>query len=433
MTLHKVVRGIKEEAVIESSVDSLPLDSSSLSLQKHSPDHHYLPASSIIDPDHLDLGKPFAKNKLLFTYHAVLKTIETCLGGKYSEFDGHTTANCCHGMALLSHHLINEVLQLDLTQLKIEGEQKIALLEKNTDLSPQPCTWWLPKSLINLTCLYILFVIKESDPLKGGRTVTTKLKTIAPISTNTCNEIAHDLKKRFSNWIAMRYSHYLNGLPVGMQINDAPVEMWGKYVSDPYLRKDKRGLTYASNLFSMQIFFAYLIYTKSKVALINDIIDSSGKTTGRYVSVFQGDGESTMKILSPEEIKIASLLNQQEPVVVLGGCVYSDEWDKDTLAIQMQPWENKLTHLLLACDAFYPQFFQVVDDPAFVSDPIVPSESILQEIISHHSTIKGVSATDPSLYCATHIYTASLNQVLQALLGDNGLILPFSFIPKAKH
>jgi len=87
---------------------------------------------------------------------------------------------------------------------------------------------------------------------------------------------------------------------------------------------------------------------------------------------------------------------------------------------------------MLACDVFYPQFFKVLDDPEFDSNPIIPSEELLRELIDHHATVKGVSSADPSLYCATHIYTASMDQVLQVLSAENDMALPFSFIPKIK-
>jgi len=86
---------------------------------------------------------------------------------------------------------------------------------------------------------------------------------------------------------------------------------------------------------------------------------------------------------------------------------------------------------MLACDVFYPQFFKVLDDPEFDSNPIIPSEELLRELIDHHATVKGVSSADPSLYCATHIYTASMDQVLQV----QKMIWLYHFLssPKLNH
>lgn len=396
--------------------------------------HHenFLPASSIVDPDHIELGNLITKEKLLFCYRAILRTIDSCLAKKYSEFDGHTTSNCCHGMALLAQHLINDALVFNLNELHEEGEQKIASIEQQSDPRIH-CTWWVPKALINLSCLYILAFVKESDPLKGGRTVTKKLKDISPISVNICNEIAHKQKKIFSNWIALQYQNYLKEINEDFQMNNAPIGLWGKYISEDYIRTDKRGLKYCSNLFSVQVSLAHLIFSGAKIALVNDIIDSSGQVVDRYVAVFEGDGKQQFKNLSSLEIKSEYCLNPSEPVVVFGGCVYSDTLDKDSLSVQMKPWLNKFTSLMLGCDVYYPQFFKVTDDSEFNSEPIVAEEKVLRDIINAHLQIKGVSADNPSLYCSTHTFTASLEQLVKILSEEDKHALPFSFIPGLKR
>jgi hypothetical protein len=395
--------------------------------------HHenFLPASSIVDPDHNELGNLIAKEKLLFCYRAILRTIDSCLSKKYSNFDGHTTSNCCHGMALLAQNLINSVLQCNLIELREEGEQKIASLEQQTEARVQ-CIWWAPKALINLSCLYILAFVKESDPLKGGRTVTKKLREISPISVNACNEIAHKHQKLFSNWIALQYHVYFEMMDKKFEINNATVEVWGKYVSPEYIRTDKRGLKYCSNLFSMEISLAHLILSKAKIALINDIHDSSGALIDRFVSIFEGDGERRFVPLAQEEIRAAAYLEANEPIVVFGGCVYSDTLDIDSLSLRIEPWLNQFPSLMLACDVFYPQFFKVTDDTEFDNSPVIPEEKTLQENIESHRCIQGVSSSDPSLYCATHIYPASLEQVVNILSKNEINALPVAFIPGVK-
>ena len=388
------------------------------------------PASSI--PTTNELGNLIAKEKLLFCYRAILRTIDSCLAKKYSDFDGHTTSNCCHGMALLAQNLINSVLLYNLIELREEGEQKIASLEQQTEARVQ-CIWWVPKALINLSCLYILAFVKESDPLKGGRTVTKKLREISPISVNACNEIAHKHQKLFSNWIALQYHVYFEMMDKEFEINNASVEMWGKYVSQEYIRTDKRGLKYCSNLFSMEISLAHLILSKAKIAMINDIHDSSGALIDRFVSIFEGDGEGQFVPLTLEEVRTATYLEANEPIVVFGGCVYSDTLDIDSLSLRMEPWLNQFPTLMLACDAFYPQFFKVTDDPEFNSSPIIPEEKTLLENIESHRCIQGVSSSDPSLYCATHIYLASIEQVVNILSKNELNTLPVAFIPGVKR
>lgn len=384
-----------------------------------------LPIIHLIDPYHENKECLFSRDKLIFCHKAVLKTIDSCLAGRYSDFDGHTTSNCCHGMALLSRLLINAVLQLDLKGLEQECKQKLEDVE-NCKYERQLCQWWIPQSIIYLSSLFLLDFIKEIDPIKGARTFTKKLKLIGPVSTNICNQISHDLQKFFANLIAERYVAYLEEVPNGMEISGAPVEVWGKYVSLDYIRTDKRGVKYTSNLFSMQVSFAHLAQSRAKVALVNDIIDSQGNSSGRYVAIFEGDGEAGFRAFSLEEV---SFSDRNEPLVVFGGCVYSGHLNVESLSLLMQPWLENLSNLLLACDVFYPQFLRVVDDPDFDSSPIAPEEDLLKEIISSHLDYQGVSAADPSLYCATHIFPASLGQVLKVLTEEDVKALPLSFIP----
>ncbi len=387
-----------------------------------------LPIIHLIDPYHENKECLFSKEKLIFCHRAVLKTIDSCLAGRYSDFDGHTTSNCCHGLALLSRLLINSVLELDLRGVEQEGKQKLEDIENCKD-EKLPCQWWIPQSLVYLSSLFLLNFIKEFDPTKGFRTFTKKFRLIGPISMNLCKQISRDLQTYFANLVAERYAGYLDDIPVGMEISGAPVAVWGKYISSDYIRMDQRGIKYASNLFSMQVSFAHLARFKAKVALINDIIDFQGNPKGRYVVVFEGDGEGGFRACSLEEI---SLFDKNEPVVVFGGCVYSDHVNVEAISLLMQPWLENLSNLLLACDVFYPQFPKVADDPNFDSSPIAPEEELLKEIISGHLNCPGVSAADPSVYCAAHIFPASLGQVLHVLTGEDVKALPMSFIPDVK-
>ena len=182
----------------------------------------------------------------------------------------------------------------------------------------------------------------------------------------------------------------------------------------------------------MQVSFAHLIKTKAKVALINDVLDSAGNLKGRFVCLFEGDGVEGMRALSRDEIKLLNIFHKNEPVVVFGGCAYTDHQDRDSIALGMEPWLDKLPSLLLACDVFYPQFLKITDDPEFDSSPIVPAEEGPQKIINANLSVGGVSATDPSLYCAAHIYPASLGQVLKVWTGEDEMALPVSFIPGVK-
>jgi hypothetical protein len=388
-----------------------------------------LPVTQVMGPCfHDNPCGALSKEKLNFCYHTVLRTIDSCLAKRYSDFDGHTTSNCCHGMAILACNLISSVLQLDLKALHQQGGHFVNELEQSVN-PEQLCKWWIPEPLLQLSCLYILGFIKETDTIKGNRTLTKKLKTISPMGTTGCTRITQGLQKQFSNWIAEAYHNYLEEMGPGMVMSGAPLEAWGKYVGPDYIRTDKRGVKYVSNLFSMQVAMAHLIRSERKVALVNDVLDTAGNLRWRYAAIFQGDGEASFKPLSSEEMNLLGAFDQNEPLVVFGGCVYSDDLEEDSFSLQIQPWLDNLPNLLLACDVFYPQFCRVVDDPEFDSSPIVPEEELLKTIMDHHLNVEGVSAEDPSLYCAAHIYPACLSQVLKLLHCNDSQALPLSFIP----
>lgn len=349
---------------------------------------------------------------------------------RYTDFDGHTTSNCCHGMALLSWHLIQMTLELDLPTLKQEYEYYIHSIEQNTcPKKASPCTGHAPKALINLTCLYILSLVREFDPEKGGRTVMKKLKILAPISGNACKDISNSMQKVFSNWTAMSYSSYLKKLNKTIQVSGAPAALWGKYIKPEFIRSDKHGVKYASNLFSMQVTLAYLSQSRAKVALINDMQNILlNQSIERYKCLFQGDGQGGFYPITHKKLDRLQI-SQDEPVVVLGGCTYSDRMNKDSLALRMQHWLGQLTQLILACDVFYPQFLNISDDPEFISSPIVPIEFELMEIINSYINTQGVSIQDPSLFCLTHIFPCSLHQYMDCKADA----LPISFIPHSQR
>ncbi len=391
----------------------------------------YLPVTAI-DINRTEENSRIAKNKLCFFYHVILRTIESCLSGTYSNFDAHTTSTCCHGIAILTQEFILDVTSLDLKQLQKEGHEKLEILNKDiTNNKDHLCSWWVPESLLNLARLYILGFAKKIDPERGILTSKIKLKSIYQIGTRFCDQLVDSLQKHFSNLTAFRYGHYLSKMPKDMRMHGVLTEIWGQYVQPKYLRIDRQGIYYASAMFSMQISLAYLMVSKVKVAIINDIIEETGQVKARLGSIFQGNGYDQMRLLTPQEIKNLHS-NSEDPIIVFGGCAYLDNSDEEKIMYRMNPWLNQFPSLILACDVFYPQFPRVSDDLEFNSDPIIPYEDCLRDVISKHSEITGVAAFDPSLFCLSHVYTASAKQVLSVLHGNIARTLPISYIPSAK-
>jgi hypothetical protein len=89
-------------------------------------------------------------------------------------------------------------------------------------------------------------------------------------------------------------------------------------------------------------------------------------------------------------------------------------------------WIDRFPELILACDTHYPQFPLVRDDPTFSSDPIVPSEPQLAACIERYKKVPGTSYRDASLFCLSHVYTASVREVYEAMEGRGPLRYYFS-------
>ena len=368
-----------------------------------------------------------SREELFFYYRVVLRSIDALLHYRYTEFDAHTTSNCCHGMAIFVQELILSTQSYDLLALQQEGQHKLQELEESESIQ-ESSIWQIPASLIDLSRLYVISYIKESDISKGRRTTTNKLQNIASLSKNYCNKISHNLQKHFSNLIALRYKTFGSLCKhIDFQICGVPLLLWEKYSKDEYLRTDKKGLVYAPCLFTMQVSLSYLIIKKTKIVIKNDIKDQSNNLLGRYIQILEGDGRESFKPLTDEQIEN---LNPNEPLVIFAGCAHSEASELERIKNEMNTWLHKIPNLVLGCDTHYPQFPHISDDPDFEHSTIVPDEFFLREVISHHSKIEGVSSTNPSLFCLNHIYSASVEQVFQATSQNNETALPVSFIPK---
>lgn len=384
----------------------------------------FLPVTTILFPE--EPVSAIRKEVLLFCYKVAVRSLKACLSNQYIDLDAMTTTTCCHGMALFFRSLLLETEKKDFVEYLREGETRINFLEIAHNVREFKCTWYLSQPLIELARLYILSQIKETDPIRRWKSAVTKLKEIVPIGTKLCTKMVADLQTYFSNKIADSYYTYLQDLNEEMNISGAPARMWGKYVHPKYIRSDRRGRKYAPCLFSMQVSLTHLIQTQSMVALVNDLRWSKGEIKGRYVQLLRGDGMAHFVPISASEI----MKNGDEgtPVIVFGGCAYSDTLTVDSFQFLIDPWLSRFSQLILACDVKYPQFPAVRDDPNFDSTPIIPEEEHLQKTIEFHRRIPGVCAKDPSFFCLTHIYTASLKEVLSVSSKEREDALPYSFL-----
>jgi hypothetical protein len=374
-----------------------------------------------------EIGQSYSNpsaGELNLYFEVVIKTLNALLRKEYSHFDAHTTSTCCHGISLYVRDLIPSALEIDLNGLLGNITLAHSHLRKGDIVEAK-----IPWVIAELSRLYICAFIKDADQEKKRRTVTRtkKLKVFSNVSTSFCNKICHDLQKYFSNLIAARYSSFLDRIASDFVINDLPVSAWGEYVLPKYLKTDKKGVMYASCMYSMQVTLALLISNRSKITVINDYFDNNHVQIGRYIAILEGDGKHGFRKLSPDEI--TELDNLEEPIVVFSGCTYANVETLRTSLSTFDLWIGKFASLVLACDLHYPQFPQAADDPNFDSTPIVPTAKKHQQLLDEYKKIKGVSIHDPTLYCLTHIFPSSIYQVVASLEKTSEQGLPISFIP----
>lgn len=379
-----------------------------------------VPLSEISFPED---GVSLSFDKLLFCLRSAIGALSSYEAGRYVDFDALTTTTCCHGLSIYLRCILVDISRYDVKKMLEDlRKQEILALEKQRIADSL-----LPEELIRLVQLYILCFIKEKDLETGWITNKKKIKEISSIPTRFGERLIKKIQKYFSNLIAERYSVYADILRSESDASKGMVSLWSKYVQPEYIRVDTGGRKYTSNLFSMQVALRYLSHSRARIALVNDIKSLTGIRKAYHVHFLEGNGTNLVPCdISPE----SHGSNPVEPIVVFGGCSYSDDLHPKFVEFRLGPWLQKFQSLVLACDTFYPQFPKVRGDSAFNSAPIVPSEPSLIEEIEKYSNISGVSATDSSLFCLSHIYVASLKEVLEAKYVKNTNLLPEAFIPR---
>lgn len=347
-------------------------------------------------------------------FHRLLQgTLQALQTRSYTAFDAQTTSNCCHGLSVLARRLILSLLpQLDrLTSLV------------NTVPSPELIDH-LPSALIDLTSLHVLTLIIELDPERGRRTHPQKLKSLAPLGTAFCEKIVKKLQRQISTTVAEGYSELPTTSCFDAWLGSSKIDDWKKFVEEKYLRMDRKGIKYASCMFSMQVVLSHLLLDNAKIALVNDIINTSdGNLITRYGKLFENN-ENAFR-----EIDDYSHISPEEPIIVFGGYALTEEKDGRSIEVRLTPWIYQLRSLILACDMHYPQFPVVRDDPAFTSDPIATNDPLIFDVMKSHAKIKGVSAEDPSLFCLSHIFVASFESVSSIISKDDLSSLPSCYLP----
>jgi hypothetical protein len=379
----------------------MSLDAVNLNLTKTTPPpktYHTVPKIDVSIVDMIN-GFDLSPDRIHFCYLVLEKTLTCLIEHEYSKFDPHTSTSCCHGMALLVCELINLAQESDLKALRSEVQRKIHQGNEIPSLS-------LPKALVKLCQLFILTFAVEVTP-NGTRTDSKKLLDIAPIFRNFATKLIQKLKKHYANIVAHRYEKYLSEMQGKIKTCDIPIDVWGKYTFGQYLRTCKDGFHYTSSLYSMQVVLAYIIYSRTKIAVINDILDQTGKIV-QYLTFLQGDGRGGFFALDFTQGKLQENDNH-EPIVVFSGCAKALCAQK--ISRQMDEWMHSFPNLVLAHEITYPQFPRTTDEQ-FNSEPIQPEEQALSDLIDEHKKVTGLSAKDPSFFYLNHIYTSSFKTIL---------------------
>ncbi|MGE3557143.1 MAG: hypothetical protein AB7M93_29990 [Candidatus Obscuribacterales bacterium] len=360
-------------------------------------------------------GRP-DHDMVIFNYRLMLVTIEACLAGSYHLFDAHTATNCCHGVALLAADLLKIATRCELEPLKRTGEGAMESVLAGIDFE-----WKVPGIFLTLAKLYALQLASEEGANGIRYGAPQKLLSLAEISKKGCRRLVKKWQAEIANEVASRYGMLATTLPLGVRTNNVPAWLWGKYVKGNYLKQDSSGRRYASCLFSMQVALGSLSSSKSRIVWLNDV-----KSDGQFVrlmKVLEGDGKGRFRPVPQDEL-LAAPIDSHESCVVFQGVSYPSCQEPTAIEMAMDSWATQFDALVLACDLKYPQFPKVAGDEAFDGEPISPSEWTLQRLLGQYSMIKGVSADDPSLFCMTHVFPASMNQVMQLMSGKRSGLFP---------
>ncbi len=308
-----------------------------------------------------------------------IKALKQC---EYSLFDAHTTSNCCHGLTLIVSKLLTTTQKYDLETI-------------STDLNH------IPSEILDLTSLFILTYCTDFQSNKGRISKPRKLKEISEVSNKFSDKIVAELQRHFSNTVAEAYYKIGIAMPGNVHILNTPANEWAQYLHPKNIRKDRRGVLYASCVYSMQIVLTQQSLTGAYIAIIHDKCDEHWKRVHSDVYVFQGDLKGGFK-----EVKNVSGLRKDIPVSVYGGCSQSDSRSND-----FEHALQDLSKLVLSCDVHYPQFPQVGDDPSFNNTPIAPKEAKIKQLFSDALLEGGRSQNAPYFFCLTHIFPMSVKQI----------------------
>lgn len=347
--------------------------------------------------------------KQRFFYKALLQALDAYENGHYSDFDAHTTTNCCHGIAVLVRDLITKVQHIDLQNIRLDTLKYIH--------NPIPIPSSLPNAVIDLTSLYVLHKVRHVDSKSRLRTNIHLLKKIEPLGTQFCTTLTHELRRHISNTVADRYALYLEASNSNTQLCGAYISSWGEFVKTQHIRTDKRSIKYASCIYSTQVCLGYAIENKIPIALVCDLIHNN-KPYDQYIQLFISKNQQ-LEPISMESLALLELSDYAQPALAFGG--YAHCPTKRAYATKIHPWIYQLPSLIMAGDVNYPQFPLVNNDSLFDGSPIFPENEQLQRLLSLHGQISGVCTNNPSLFLSTHNYPVSLRQIFEAQNSKNKL------------
>lgn len=372
-----------------------------------------------------------AKDQYQFFLHALLRMIEAYRRGEYTFFDAQTNTTCCHGIAVLASEILYSSVETDFKKVKEKTSIQLISLSASEDFSETKLfILSLAPELVDLVSLYVLFVGSEISKEKGKYTSRSNLKKIFNTSYKFRDKLMKTFQKYFSNVVSGNYNYYLSQIDKEAKISGVLTRDWGKYIQKQYIREDKRGVKYASYVLSMQILLSYLISKKRKVAVFLDQVSFDGTFLDRKYWLFEGDGKDNFIHISSEVLQTLKPLDFYHPTIVFSGFAIRDDHTKDSLYSELRPWLKNLTSLLLATNVQCPQFPPFPNDSTFDDSPIEPENKNIQDVLQKHKDVEGVSITNPSLFCLSHIFCSSFQEILRANVNKNLSYCSSDYIPR---
>ncbi len=363
-----------------------------------------------------------------FLTEVIKATVVEIENANYAAFDALTTSSCCHGISHFTRHSLKKIND----EMLLNSKKFISEISLNKTLSIESkkkvILELLPTSILSMCAFFILQYIVELDLDRGRKSIPKKLKKLGKVGTNFCEKLVRTLQIAVSNLIANWYSETASRIPPSVKGCGIKANIWAKYVQKAYLRKNRRNVTYASSMFSIQTCLLDFSYREAYVCVSNTVF-LNGKESKRIKHILRGDGSGGFSITPYDILKN---FNPRTPIPIFSAVAFiQNNYELPEIEHFLQNNVENFSFLVHCGEVYYPQFPKVSWDTNFDSSSITPEEDDFALLEKNARQLSGLSLNNPSRFYLNHIYTESAQKVVQELESDiTDVFLPtHKFIP----